>query len=35
MLAQRRMLATQSRASTGAPSWNASPSRSRIVQVRP
>ena len=33
--AQRRMLATQSRASTGAPSWKRSPSRSRMVTVRP
>ena len=32
---QRCSEATQSRASTGVPSWNSSPSRSRIVQRRP
>ena len=32
---QRRNEATQSRASTGVPSWNSKPSRSRIVQRRP
>ncbi len=34
-LPQRSMLATQSRASTGVPSWNFSPSRSAIFQVLP
>ena len=33
--AQRFRLATQSAARTGVPSWNESPSRSVIVQVRP
>ena len=32
---QRRMLATASRASTGVPSWNISPSRSVKRQVAP
>ena len=32
---QRRMLATQSRASTFCPSWKTSPSRSVTRQVRP
>ncbi len=34
-LPQRAMLATQSRASTGSPSWNRSPSRSASRQRRP
>ena len=33
--AQRLMLATASLASTGSPSWNFSPGRSRNVQMRP
>jgi len=33
--AQRSTLATTSRASTGSPSWNRSPGRSRNVQMRP
>ena len=34
-LSQRRSEATQSRASTGVPSWNTKPSRRRMVQRRP